>query len=88
MKTNTKTQAKAKRSENETKRIQNENETEQRPIMDRTRIDGEQAWTKNKAWKENKRDFGKNVDSLVCTTSVDSNKRGLEEGVDLNKAWT
>ena len=43
---------------------------------------GEQAWT------ENKRGYLISDNSLVCTTGVDLNKRGLEEIVDLNKAWT
>ena len=48
----------------------------------RTSVDGEQAWT------ENKRGILKKVSPLRGTTGVDLNKCGLEQGVDLNKAWT
>ena len=46
------------------------------------------AWTENTAWTENKRGYLISNNSLVCTTGVDLNKRGLEPSVDLNKAWT
>ena len=57
-------------------------------------MDGEQAWTENKAWTENtartenKGGYFNSNNSLVCTTGMNLNKRGLEPSVDLNKAWT
>ena len=42
----------------------------------------------DKAWKENKRGWRISVAFKKMAMSVDGYKRGLEQGVDLNKAWT
>jgi len=55
-------------------------------------MDGEQVWKENKCGRGTRVVF-KNGYTLICTTGMDLNKRGLEgrglePSVDLNKAWT
>ena len=68
--------------ETKTKQTENKASTENRRER-RPSVDGEQAVAG--LWPGI---LKKKANSLVCTTGMDLNKRGLEQGVDLNKAWT